>query len=89
MFRRALRPIVTVVLPAIVAAVIWGGLALWFDGPSSRVVAGTMSVAMGFTSLLLAKPVRPLWRGLRCDLACSPASMGEGLPETRGVEQTE
>jgi hypothetical protein len=43
MVRRALRLIVTVVLSIMVAAgVAWGALALWFDGPSSRLLAGTM-----------------------------------------------
>jgi uncharacterized protein DUF4105 len=65
MVRRALRLIVTVVLSVIVVAgVAWGAFALWFDGPSSRVLAGTMCVAMGFTSLLLAALVRPFLRGL-------------------------
>jgi hypothetical protein len=65
MVRRALRLIVTVVLFVIVVAgVAWGALALWFDGPSSRAFAGTMCVAMGFTSLLFAALVRPLLRGL-------------------------
>jgi uncharacterized protein DUF4105 len=65
MIRRVLRLIVTVVLFAIVlAGVAWGVLALWFDGPKSRVLAGTMCVALGFTSLLLAARVRPFLRGL-------------------------
>jgi hypothetical protein len=55
MVRRFFRLIVTAVLSVtVVAGVAWGALALWFDGPSSRVLAGTMCVAIGFTSLLLA-----------------------------------
>jgi hypothetical protein len=62
---RVLRLLVTVVLSAIVAAgIAWAVLALWFDGPSSRVLAGTLCVAMGFTSVLLAARVRPIFRGL-------------------------
>src|SRR5450432_1588847 len=65
MVRRALRLIVTVLLSVIVVAgVAWGALALWFDGPSSRVLAGTMSAAIGLTSLLLVARVRPFWKGL-------------------------
>jgi hypothetical protein len=65
MIRRVVRRIVTVMLCAIVVAgVAWGALALWFDGPNSRVLAGTMCVALGFTSLLLAARVRPFLRGL-------------------------
>ena len=65
MVRRVLRLIVTVVLSAIVlAGVAWGALALWFDGPHSRVLAATLCVAMGLTSVLLATQVRPSLRGL-------------------------
>jgi Domain of unknown function (DUF4105) len=48
----------------VVAGVAWATLALWLDGPSSRVLAGTMCVAIGFTSVLLAARVRPFLRGL-------------------------
>ena len=49
MVRRALRLIVTVLLSAIVVAgVAWGALALWFDGPTSRVLAGTMAGGLAF-----------------------------------------
>jgi hypothetical protein len=44
--------------------VIWAVLALWFDGPNSRVLAGTMCVAVAVSSLLLAVLVRPIVRGL-------------------------
>ena len=53
MVRRALRLIMTAVLSAIVlGGIAWGPLALWFVGPSSRVLAGTMGVGIGFASLL-------------------------------------
>ena len=49
MVRRALRLIVTVALFAIVVAgVAWGALALWFDGPPSRALAGTMAGGLAF-----------------------------------------
>jgi hypothetical protein len=65
MVRRTLRLIVTVVLSVtVVVGVAWGALALWFDGPSSRVLGATMCVTLGFTSLLLAALVRPFLRGL-------------------------
>jgi len=65
MVRAALRLIVTVLLSVIViAGVAWSALAVWLDGPASRPLAGTMSVAICFTSLLLATRVRPLFRGL-------------------------
>jgi Domain of unknown function (DUF4105) len=65
MFGRRVQQMLMVVLSVIVAAgVAWGALALWFDGPSSRVAAGTLSAMMGLSSMLLAVLVRPLWRGL-------------------------
>ena len=65
MVRRTLRVIVTVSLFAIVAAgVAWGALAMWFDGPSSRALAGTMAGGLALTSILLAALIRPFRRGL-------------------------
>jgi hypothetical protein len=65
MVRAALRLIVTLLLAVIViAGVGWSALAVWFDGPTSRPLAGTLSVAICFTSLLLATRVRPLLTGL-------------------------
>ena len=65
MIRCALRMTVTVTLSAIVAAsVVWGALALWFDGPDSRAFAGTMAVGLASISILLAALVRPFRRGL-------------------------
>ena len=65
MVRRALRAIVTVVLSVIVVSgVAWGALALWFDGPQSRVIAGTMAGGLALVSILLAVLVRPILRGL-------------------------
>ena len=65
MIRRALRMAVTVTLSGIVtASVPWGMLALWFDGPDSRALAGTMAVGLASISILLAALVRPFRRGL-------------------------
>ncbi len=65
MARRALRSIATVALSAIVvAAVAWGALALWFDGPQSRVLAGTMAGGLALASVLLTALVRPFLKGL-------------------------
>jgi hypothetical protein len=65
MVRHVVRLIVMVVLCAVVlAGVAWGTLALWFDGPNSRLLAGTMCAALGLTSLLLAALVRPFLKGL-------------------------
>jgi Domain of unknown function (DUF4105) len=65
MIRRVLRLIATVVLATLVlAGVAWAILALWFDGPDSRLLAGTLCVAVGLTSVLLATRVRPFLRGL-------------------------
>jgi hypothetical protein len=65
MARRALRLIATVALSAIVVVgIAWGALALWFDGPQSRVLAGTIAGGLALASVLLTALVRPLLRGL-------------------------
>jgi hypothetical protein len=65
MARRALRSIVRLLLSVIVVAgVAWGALALWFDGPSSRVLAGTMAAGLALVSIALAALIRPFLRGL-------------------------
>ncbi|MGD0075509.1 MAG: DUF4105 domain-containing protein [Candidatus Binataceae bacterium] len=65
MLRRALRSIVTVALFAIVVAgVAWGALAIWFDGPPSRALAGMMAGGLALVSIVLAALVRPFLRGL-------------------------
>lgn len=65
MVRRAFRLTVTAALLVIVlAAVAWGVLALWFDGPSSRAMAATMCVVVACSNVLLAALVRPFSRGL-------------------------
>ncbi len=54
MVRRAVRLIATLVLSAIVVAgVAWGAMALWFDGPQSRVLAGTMAAGLVLVSILV------------------------------------
>lgn len=65
MVRRSLRSLVTVVLSAIVfASVAWAALALWLDGPDSKILAGTMAVGLLLASMLLLAFVRPFLRGL-------------------------
>jgi hypothetical protein len=62
---RAVRFIATLALSAIVVAgVAWGALALWFDGPQSRVLATTMAIGLAAVSILLVALVRPLLKGL-------------------------
>ncbi len=71
MIRRVFHLIATVVLSVLVlAGVAWAMLALWFDGPHSRLLAATLCVAVGLTSVLLATLVRPFLRGLLA--ACLP-----------------
>ena len=63
--RRAARLVATLTLSAIVlAAVAWGALALWFDGPQSRVIAAAMAAGLAIVSILLAALIRPRLRGL-------------------------
>jgi hypothetical protein len=65
MIRRVFHLLATVVLSALIlAGVAWAMLALWFDGPHSRLLAGTLCVAVGLTSAVLAARVRPTLRGL-------------------------
>jgi Domain of unknown function (DUF4105) len=65
MVRRAARLLATALLTAIVVVgVTWSALALWFDGPQSRVVAGSLAAGVALASLLLAAFVRPFSKGL-------------------------
>src|SRR5271168_1078503 len=65
MVRRAVRLLATLAMSAIVvAAVTWAAMAIWFDGPQSRVLAGTLAAGIALVSIVLAALVRPLLRGL-------------------------
>jgi Domain of unknown function (DUF4105) len=65
MVRRAVRLMATLALSVIVVAGIsWGAMALWFDGPKSRMLAGAMAGGFALVSILLAAIVRPFLRGL-------------------------
>jgi hypothetical protein len=65
MVRRAVRLIATLTLSPIgVAAVAWAAMALWFDGPQSRLLAGTLAAGLTVACILLAASVRPFLRGL-------------------------
>jgi hypothetical protein len=55
MVRRLVRWIATLALFVVVIALVaWGAMALWFDGPQSRVLAGTMAGGFALVSILLA-----------------------------------
>jgi hypothetical protein len=65
MVGRTVRLIATLILSVIVVAgVAWGVLALWFDGPQSCVLAGTMAGGLALVSILLVVLVRPILRAL-------------------------
>ncbi len=65
MIRRAVRIVATIVmLVIVVAAVAWGVMAIWFDGPHSRMLAAPMAAGLAIVSIILAAIVRPLLRGL-------------------------
>jgi hypothetical protein len=65
MVRRAVRLIATLALSVIVVVGLsWGAMALWFDGPQSRVLAGAVAGGLALVSILLAAIVRPFLRGL-------------------------
>jgi hypothetical protein len=65
MIRRAARIVATLILFVIIAAAVgWAAIALWIDGPHSRVLAGMLAGALVLASIALATLVRPLFRGL-------------------------
>lgn len=56
-------------LSVIVAVgVAWAALALWLDGPQSRLLAGTMAGGLALMSILLAAFIRPFLKGLAAAL---------------------
>ena len=70
MIRRAVRVIATLMLSAVViAAIAWSVLAVWFDGPQSRLLAGAMAGVLAAVSVVLVVIVRPFFRGLVVALA--------------------
>ena len=65
MVRRMVRLMATVLLSMmVVAGIAWSVLALWFDGPPSRVLAGTIAVGLASVCISLAALVRPFLSGL-------------------------
>jgi hypothetical protein len=65
MVGRAVRLIATLMLSVIVvAAVAWAAMAIWFDGPHSRILAAPMAAGLAIVCIILAVAVRPLLRGL-------------------------
>ncbi len=50
--------------PLLVGASGWAGLALWFDGPSARLLAGLLAGGLVSTVVGVLLLVRPLRRGL-------------------------
>jgi hypothetical protein len=47
---------------AVVAAIAWATLALWFDGPASRLLAGLMAVGFALGGLSVLALLRPFRR---------------------------
>ena len=65
MLGRAVRLIATLMLSVIVvAAVAWAAMAIWFDGPHSRILAAPMAAGLAIVCTVMAVAVRPLLRGL-------------------------
>jgi hypothetical protein len=48
--------------PFLLAGVAWAAAALWFDGPASRALAGTLAGGFALASAVLYVVVRPAWR---------------------------
>jgi len=57
------------VWPLVVLCIAWGALALWFDGPAARWLAGILSVGFAAGSLTLFALLRPFSRGVLIVLA--------------------
>ncbi len=53
----------------VAAAIGWAGLSLWFDGPSSRALAGTLAVSFALGTIATLVFVRPAQRALGVFLA--------------------
>ncbi len=74
----------------LLATAAWSSAALWFDGPSSRPLAGVLAAGFVLVALTLLGALRPRWRGLvgygvlfrgRLGLVvvtCSPATTATG-----------
>jgi hypothetical protein len=61
--------IILLLLPALLLAAAWGSAAIWFDGPSTRWVAGLLSGLFATGYLLVLLKVRPFRRALLLSLA--------------------
>jgi hypothetical protein len=65
MLRRAVRILATLaMLPIVLLAVSWAVMAIWFDGPHSRVIAGAIAAILAVVCAGLVVLTRPLLRGL-------------------------
>jgi hypothetical protein len=65
MLRRAVRILATLAMfPIVLLAVSWAVMAIWFDGPHSRVLAGSIAAILAVVCAGLAVLTRPLLRGL-------------------------
>ena len=48
----------------VAAGVAWSVLAIWLDGPASRIAAAALAIALALSSVILTASLRPLRRGL-------------------------
>ena len=48
--------------PFLLAGVAWAAAAFWFDGPSSRALAGALAAGFALANVALLVAVRPAWR---------------------------
>ena len=65
MVRRAARIVATLILSLIVVgAVAWAAMAVWFDGPQSRLIAVPIAGVVVVASIAMAALIRPLISGL-------------------------
>jgi hypothetical protein len=50
--------------PLAILALAWAAAAVWFDGPSSRALAGALAAGLGLGGLVLFVRLRPVWKAL-------------------------
>lgn len=50
--------------PSLLALIVWGAAAIWFDGPASRPLAGALSAGFAISSIAAFMALRPFRKGL-------------------------
>jgi hypothetical protein len=75
------------VWPALLVGVAWGALALWFDGPAERWLAGLLAGGLAIGCVALLTLVRPFGRGVIAVLLALAAVIAWWLAIPRDEEE--